>query len=326
VLVVALCVIAGCAAEVDLAKVTYTRTTVPAAAGGGGGASTGTDSPRANDPAFTSDKLREIDACEVLDRNLLSGFGSPDDPDVVDFSRCSNFMKDGAGKDLNISLTIGEGLLEDPSDADKNIGGLPAIESELDDKTACFETAVTETSPNRGIKVQIGGKIENMCDVGRKVLDAVVTRIRTDPPKYREKQGSLVAVDPCALATESELTAALGAGAKLSPTSLHWCSWSKDGGEVWVWLRDGVDPAKSADAAKTTKVDIGGVSAIQELSTTSGAKCEVAWAHLPATGSLAEVVSISFLRYDTKAAPQGEDACAKAQAIAKAVVPKLPKV
>jgi hypothetical protein len=309
----------GCGAEVDLAKVTYTRTTVPAAGGGGS-----TDAPKANDPAFAEGLLREIDACALLDKTMLSTVGTPDDNDVTDFSRCSNFMKDTKGKDLNISLTVGEGLVENPEEADKAIGGLPAMESELDDKTACFQTAITETAPNRGIKIQIGGKAENMCDIGRKVLEAVVDRIRRDPPKHEVRTGSLITVDPCELTPSSEIDAVLGKGSKVEPTSLHWCSWNRDGGEVWVWLRDGVDPAKSVGAEKTTKVDVG-VSATQELDTTSGSKCEVAWAHLPTSGSLAEVVSVSFLRYDTKDAP-GEDPCAKAQTVAKALVPKLPKV
>lgn len=316
----ALCVLSGCGAKVDLAKVTYTRTTVPAGGGGNGGS---TGAPKTNDAAFTSDKLRKIDACGLLDKDTLSSVGTPDDNDVTDFSRCSNFMKDTKGKDLNISLTVGETLLESPDKADKNIGGLPAIESELDDKTACFETVVTETSPNRGIKIQIGGKAENMCDVGRKVLEAVVNKIRTSPPKYDSRKGSLVEVDPCELTPAADITTVLGPGAEADPTNLHWCSWTSDGATVWVWLRSGVDPAKSADPAKTQKVDVGGVSATQELTTSGGPQCEVAWAHLPLNGSIAEVVSVTFLRSSPK---EGEDACAKAQTIAKGLVPKLPKV
>jgi hypothetical protein len=315
-LVVALCV-AGCGAKVDLSKVTYTRTTVPPA-----GRTATSGPPKTNDSAFTSAKLREIDACALLDKDTLAKVGTPDENDVIDFGRCSNFMKDLAGKDLSISVTLGEGLLEDPADADKNIGGLPAIESELDDKSACFETAITETSPNRGIKVQTGGKAANMCDIGRTVLAAVVNRIRADPPRYDTKPGSLVPVDPCAQLGDADVTAVLGAGAKITPTNLHWCDWSLSGAEIWVWFRSGVDPAKSVDAGKTQKVDIAGVSGFQETDTSSGAKCSVEWAHLPLTGSLAEVVNVTFIRYT---AQQGEDVCGKAQAIARTLVPKLPK-
>lgn len=321
-LVVVMCA-TGCGSKVDLSKVTYTRTTVPPAGGStrtSGSQPTGT--PKTNDPAFSAVKLREIDACALLDKDTLSKVGVADEPDVTDFSRCSHFTKDKEGADLSITVTVGEGLYEDPADADKNVGGLPAIESELDDHTACFETAVTETSPARGIKVQIGGKAKNMCDIGRTVLTAVVDRIRTDPPKYRVKPGSLIPVDPCAQLSDADVTALVGAGAKIKPTNLHWCSWSVDDAEIWVWLSSGVDPAKVADPAKTQKVDVGGVSAIQEPDTSSGAKCGVEWAHLGLGGSDAEVVNTTFIRYK---AQQGEDPCAKAQTIARTLVPKLPR-
>ena len=322
-LAAAMCV-AGCGSKVDLSKVTYTRTTVPPT--GGTKTSTpktsGTGAPNANE-AFSAAKLREIDACALLDKDLLSKVGVADEPDVTDFSRCSHFTKDKEGKDLNISLTIGEGLYEDVSDAKGNIGGLPAIESELDDKTACFETAVTQASPARGIKVQIGGKAANMCDVGRTVLTAAVQRIRTDPPKYQLKPGSLVPVDPCAALTEADVTGLLGSGSEMRPTNLHWCTWSLKDAELWVWLSSGVDPAKVADPAKTKKVDVAGVSAIQEADSSSGgAKCSIEWAHLGLGGSDAEVVNATFIR---STAQPGEDACAKAAVIARTLVPKLPK-
>jgi hypothetical protein len=315
-LVTALC-LAGCGASVDLSKVTYPRTTVPPAGG------TATSGPtRTNDPAFSSAKLREIDACALLDKDLLSTVGTPDENDVTDFSRCSNFMKDLEGKDLSISLTVGEGLLGESAQPDKNIGGLPAIESEPDDKTACFETAVTETSPNRGIKVQTGGKAKNMCDIGRTVLTAVVNRIRDNPPRYDRAQGSLAPVDPCAQLTDAEVTAVLGSGAKPRPTNLHWCTWGLASAEAWVWLSSGVDPAKSADPAKSRTVDVAGVSAIQSSDPSSPGKCGIEWAHRPLKGSFAEVVNVTFIRYT---AQQGEDVCAKAQTLARTLVPKLPK-
>lgn len=319
-LAAALCV-AGCGSKTDLSKVTYTRTTVPPAGGPKTSQTKTTGTPGTNE-AFSAAKLREIDACALLDKDLLSKVGVPDEPDVTDFSRCSHFMKDKEGKDLNITVTVGEGLYEDPADAKGNVGGLPAIESELDDKTACFETAVTESAPARGIKVQIGGKAANMCDVGRTVLTAVVNRIRTDPPKYQRKPGSLILVDPCAQLTEADVTELLGGKAEVRPTNLHWCSWSLKDAELWVWLSSGVDPAKVADPAKTKKVDIAGVSAIQELDSSSGAKCSIEWAHLGLGGSDAEVVNATFIRSTAQA---GEDACAKAGSIARTLVPKLPK-
>jgi hypothetical protein len=309
--------LAGCGSTVDLSKVTYTRTTVPARPSGT------TGPPRTNDPAFSAEKLRKLDPCGLLDNPTLSTVGTPDLDKAADFSQCANFMKDKDGKELDLTLTLGEGLLENPAQANKNIGGLPATEQELDDKSACFQTVVTETSPNRGIKLQVGGKAANLCDVGRTLLKAIVEHVRSDPPTFKTTPGTIREVDPCTTLRESELIAALGSAPNPVPTSLHWCSWSASGADVWVWLRSGVDPAKTGDAAKGQKVDLGGgITAIQQPDTTSSAKCEVAWAQLPAGGDIAEVASVSFIRYTPQ---QGEDVCAKAQALAKALVLRLPR-
>ena len=178
------------------------------------------------------------------------------------------------------------------------------------------------TSPNRGIKVQIGGKAGNLCQVGRTILAAVVDRIRTDPPKYPGKPGTLIQVDPCAQLSDADVSAVLGGGgAKVTPTNLHWCTWRRDSAEIWVWLRLGVDPVRTADETKIQKVDVG-VPAVQEADTGSGAKRSVEWSHLALAGSNAEVVNATCIRYDTQ---QREDACAMARGVAKTLVPKLPK-
>jgi hypothetical protein len=319
---VALLSLTACGDAPDLSKATYQRTTVPATEGPVGPSRTGaTDPPRTNDEAFSAEQLRRIDPCGLFDEALLSKVGKPDDNQQSDFSQCANYMRDSAGKELNLSLTLGEGLIEDPADADEDIGGLPAHESELDDKTACFVTVVTETSPARGIRLQVGGEAEDMCGIGRTVLEAVVERIRTDPPRFDLRPGTLTEVDPCGILSDADVTAVLGDGAEATPTSLHWCTWNAGGADVWVWLRSGVDPREAADPAGSQEVDVG-VPAIQESETSSSAKCDVAWSHLPLEEPFAEVVSVTFVRYTPQ---QGEDVCAKAQTVAKALVPKLPK-
>lgn len=318
-LLIALCaiaVLAGCAKEPDLAKVTYTRTTVPAGAMGGGNTGS-TGEPKTNDAAFASDKLRAMDPCGLLSEDILAGVGTPATSEPSDFSKCSNYMKDKDGKDLSVTVTLGETLLDDPSDADKNVGGLPAIEQKLEDSDACFQTVVTETSPNRGITVQIGGEPADPCEVGRTVLEAVVGKIREDPPALKAPEGSLAEVDPCAITDESVVKTALGSEAPAAPTSLHWCSWTAGSSFVWVWLRIGVDP-KEGDPAKVKQVDIGGVTVYQQVE--SAGTCKVEWPHRPEK-NLAEVVTVAFT--GTNSTP-GEELCGKALPIAKAVLPKLP--
>ena len=136
-------VLAGCGGAVDTAKVTYQRTTVPA--GQDGGASdTATGEPRTDDPDFTPEKLRTLDPCALLTDDVLANVGEPASNDRGDYAECGNYMSDSGGDELNITLTVGDNI-NNAEEADQNIGGLPALESQLDSGDACFVTVVTST-------------------------------------------------------------------------------------------------------------------------------------------------------------------------------------
>jgi hypothetical protein len=173
----------GCGETVDTAKQTFPRSTVPAGEGGDRTGSTGT--PKANDPAFSNDKLRKLEPCGLLTDDILAAVGTPADNETEDFGDCSNYMKDKDGKDLSITLYVGE-TINGAEGADKNIGGLPALESELDDGSACFVNAITSTNPNIGLRVQVGGEGDDLCGTGRTVLTGVVDLIREDAPAREE--------------------------------------------------------------------------------------------------------------------------------------------
>ena len=319
-LVVALCLV-GCGAKVDLSKVTYTRTTVPPA-----GRTTTSGPPKTNDPAFTAAKLRGIDACALLDKDILTKVGTPDENDVIDFSRCSNFMKDLEGNDLSITVTLGEGLLEDPAEADKNIGGLPAFSSELDDHTACFVNVVTSTNPNIGIRVQIGGDDDaDLCAAGQTILTGVVDLIRKDPPEREAATGTIAAADPCTLLEPGALKTLLaGADTTATPYTLHWCQWIGDTLSADVWFRTGYDP-KDTTVDPGTPLDLGnGVTVYQHADGTGAdASCRLEWRHR-STGSDGddEIIEVDF---DNQAAAAGDNGCATAAEIAKLLIPALPK-
>src|SRR5262245_39585183 len=69
-------VLAGCGEAVDTTKQTFPRSTVPA--GQGGNTSSTSGKPKTNDPAFTNEKLRELDPCGLLTNDILSAIGKPD--------------------------------------------------------------------------------------------------------------------------------------------------------------------------------------------------------------------------------------------------------
>jgi hypothetical protein len=311
-------VLAGCGEAVDTAKQTFPRSTVPA---GQVGTGTSTGKPKTNDPAFANDELRKLDPCALLAEDILASLGTPAENRVQDYGSCSNYMQDKDGKDLSITLYVGE-KLNGATDADQNIGGLPAFESELDDGSACFVNAVTSTDPNFGLRVQVGGEGDELCAHGRTVLTAVVATIREEPPERQERRGSIASVDPCTLLDTDRIKTAVGAETTMSPYSLHWCNWIGDNVNVGVWFRMGYDP-KDDTVDPGSPVDVGsGITAYQSP-TEGAASCRLEWRHR-STGEdgADEIVEVDF---DNSKAPAGDNGCNGAVAVAKVLIPALPK-
>lgn len=315
----AVAVTAGCGGAVDTTKVTYQRTTVPAGQANASGRA-GDGEPRSNDPAFTMDKLRTLDPCGLLTKDLLANVGTPADNNRSDFSECANFMADPDGEDLSITLTLGDSAGA-AADAEQNIGGLPAMENELDSGDACFVTVVTSTSPNFGISIQAGGNGKDLCAAGRTVMTGVIDKIRADAPVYAVAKGTLLEHDPCTILDEAALKPALGDDFDSSPYNLHWCNWNSTTASVGLWFRLGYDPAAAGSSG--TPVDLGkGVTGYQQATKNEVASCEIEWAHKPFAGEDTEIVEVF---YDNPKPKAGEDPCRGTQALAKTLVDTLPK-
>lgn len=318
---VAAVVLAGCGETVDTAKQTFTRTTVPAGEGGDRTGSTG--QPNTNDPAFTNDKLRGLDPCGLLTEDILAAVGTPAENSTEDFGDCANYMKDKDGKDLSVTLYVGE-TINGAEGAEENIGGLPALENKLDDGSACFVNVVTSTNPNIGVRVQVGGDGDDLCGIGRTILTGVVDLIREDPPLREEANGSIAGVDPCSLLDPAALKTTLGgAETEVAPYTLHWCNWVGESVTAGVWFRTGYDP-KDDTVDQGQPVDLGnGLTVYQTAETDAGASCRLEWRHR-STGSDGddEIIEVDF---DNSAAPAGDNGCATAVEIAKLLVPALPK-
>ncbi|CRK59004.1 hypothetical protein [Alloactinosynnema sp. L-07] len=319
-------VLAGCGA--DLTKQTFPRSTVPATADLGGGPADPTTATSGGgvtgDEAFATKNLRRLDPCGLLNEDALAEFGTPANSRLRDYDKCSNYMKDKNGKELNFSLTVGESLSGTSADGTFKIGGLPATESELEDKTACFINVITENSPKRAITLQMGGP-GGLCEPGRKMMESIVKQVRAGAEPLKLAKGTLVDLDPCEVLDDSVVTSTIGESAEKQLTTLHTCDWNLSGASFDVTFDISSNPDDLADAAETTPVDLGnGVKAQKKAEKSSGDRCRLEWAHapFPPDREVAEVVSVEFSRYSTQA---GEDTCAKVEAVAKALIPKLPK-
>jgi hypothetical protein len=321
----AILLLAGCAGA-DLAKQKFPRTTIPANAekvSDPTGTTRTTPAPDGEpvEPAFASDKMRLIDPCELLDEEVLKQFGTPGDQSRSGYARCSNFMKDKAGKDLAVTVETGQTMTSELKNADKQIAGLRSHEQTLEN-SACFVSVITQEKPGLGITVQIGYEDGDACTPGRVVAESVVKRIREDPPTREPVKGSLITLDPCALPDQAAIDTAVGADRRVYPYGLHNCAWVGDDRELTVDFRATFVPRDRDFDDKQTEVDLGGgVTGYQVDSVTAFPSCEVKWVQLVGDENKGEVVEVK------SAGPKESqfDRCATAVAFAKGLVGKIPK-
>ncbi|WP_158843381.1 DUF3558 family protein [Saccharothrix deserti] len=322
----AILLLAGCAGA-DLAKQRFPRTTIPANAENVSDpsetATRNTPAPDGKpvDPAFAADKLRLTDPCELLDEDVLKRFGTPGDRSRSGFSRCSNFMKDKAGKDLAVTVELGQTMTSELKNADKQLAGLRSHEQTLEN-SACFVSVITQEKPGLGITVQIGYEDGDACAPGREVAESVVKQIKDRAATRTAAKGSLITLDPCTLPDKAAVDAAAGADYRLYPYGLHSCAWVGDDRELSLGFRETFIPDDREFDKGQTEVDLGGgVTGYQVSSTTAFPSCEVKWVQLAGDDNDGELVEVK------SAGPKESqfDRCASAVAFAKALVGKIPK-
>nr|BFE48525.1 DUF3558 domain-containing protein [Saccharothrix mutabilis subsp. capreolus] len=320
----ALLVVAGCAAGGDLAKhKPYPRSTVKANAEAVSESGTQPTTPADGKPVdavFAPDKLRLVNPCELLDRKLLEQVGKPGQVSATGFSRCSNFMEDQAGKDLAVTIEVGQTMTSEVKNADKTLAGLKSYEQTLDND-ACFVSVITQEKPALGITVQIGYKDGDACAPGRKVMEGALKTIRERGAVRNPAKDSLVTLDPCTLPDKAVVDAAATASYRQYPYGLHSCSWVGDDRELTFDLRSTYVPDDRKFDDKQTDVDLGGVKGYQLDNTGAFPSCTVKWVHRLDSGDDGEVVEVK------SAGPKKSefDRCAAAVAFAKGILPKLPK-
>ncbi len=272
------------------------------------------------DAAFAVDKLRLLDPCKLLDEDVLKELGTPDDLTPGGFSRCSNFMKDKAGKDLSITIEVGQTVTSEVKKADKQLAGLRSYEQVLEG-SACFVSVITQEDPGLAFTVQVGYKDGDGCVPGRVVAEAAVKLAKGKTAARTAPKGSVIALDPCELPSEAAVFEASDKSPRRYPYGLHNCSWVGEDAEMTLDFRGGFVPKDDKFDPKQQEVDLGGVKAYRIESATSFPSCTIKWVQLRGEDNEGEVVEVK------SAGPKKAefDRCAKAQAFAKSLLPKLPR-
>lgn len=312
--------VSGCGTA-DLARKTFPRSTVPVAADNAAD-STGTGtatSGQAADAAFAIDKLRLVDPCKVLE-GVVGLVGRPSDYNASGFSECSNYTQDERGEDLSVSVRLGQSMTLEVQKADKQIAGMRAYEQKLD-SNACFVNIITQENPGLGITVQIGAKAGDPCAPGRTVAEGVVKQIKQKAPSRTPAKGSLLGLDPCALPDEAAVTDAVGSAPRRFPYGMHNCSWSTATADVGIDLRSSFIPKDNKFDDEQRDVDLGGVAAFQTLKAGAYPTCTLKWVQRGTSGNEGELVEVK----SSGSKSSDFDRCAKAQAFAKALLPRIPK-
>ncbi|MFB9905917.1 hypothetical protein [Allokutzneria oryzae] len=310
--------LAGCGTQVDLAKVTHSRTVVPAKVAPRTTQPTGPARPV--EPAFAVEKQRLIDPCGLLEQQVLAQFGTPVTSRPSGFADCGNYMKDGSGKSLSITVRLGQDMLSNEvSKATKKVGGLNASESTSG--SSCFVRAVTQEAPRAmGITIQVSYEGDG-CDVGRRLGESVINKIRTSPPLRTPEKGSLTVVDPCTSLPQNTPIEQLGGVPSQSGYGLYQCNWRRDDTTLGVEFSLDSNPKDRNYGPKPEELTLDGVTVYQRKEESYAKTCKLEWLHRDTGGGKGEVVEVKV--DSTK--KSDVDLCGKAVASAKALLPKLPK-
>ena len=318
---------AGCATGPGLAKTNSPRRTVQAGADANSPDPSTTKSAQAGkpvDPSFAAERLRLINPCALIDKDVLQAVGTPSKYTSSSYTRCSNYMKDKGGKTLNITLDLGYSLTStEVKNATKQIAGLKSGEQKLSN-TSCFISAVTQESPAQAVRVQVstGTGGAEACEPGRTVLEGAVRKLRGNPQKYSPPKGSPVEVDPCAIVDKATLAPVLGASPRALPFGLHQCSWTGQSAQMQIEFKTARIPADGKFDPKSVEVDLGGgLKAYQAFKDGSFPTCELVVVRTKDQSNAGEIVE--FIVAGSK--EKELDRCQAAQAFAKAVLPALPQ-
>lgn len=313
--------VTGCGPE--LTKVTHERTTVPPQPGSGG---TGPvpEGP-VNEPALSPQKLREVDGCELLKGDAVTQLGAPKEPIGTGPDICSVTITDPGGKEIRVSLTVGESMYGGLQQATGGLDGLPLTESRQD--KSCFDKVLTSEDPDIGIGVQVSYSDGEPCGAGRKVLSKIIQRLKNDPPRLSAESGSLLTLDPCKVMPKAALTKVLGEAQTSTPVTLHGCvtsATSPAGGSASLNFTFAYPPLGSSSSKEVELT--ASITALQTYYDPKNEQCQVEWEHKEFSSSSSrdgESVRVDYSNYTGDG--RATDACKKAVQLAKAVAGKLPK-
>ncbi|WP_165436150.1 serine/threonine-protein kinase [Amycolatopsis suaedae] len=260
------------------------------------------------------DRLRTADPCAALPERVsgLGEFAARADQ-VFYLNHCEYETENDRRVEVRLAAKFTpRGLIPAP----EPIEGMPV---RLDEEagSACEALIQLPTAPDLAVLVRNADNAEGRCDVARTLLAKVLTRLRNGQAARQPDPASLAATDPCAVLDKAAVEPVVGIVTEVERNGLYRCEWETSQTLALAYER-GNDPATDQDLEP---FDIG-VPVPVYRNKDGGAKglCVLTIVHRKVSEYRTENITVSY------AAGSRERSCEQVSTLAKAVLPKLPKV
>ncbi|MFD8493465.1 serine/threonine-protein kinase [Amycolatopsis sp. NPDC059657] len=286
--------------------------------------------------AATVGDQRTADPCSLLDPAVLAQSGPVNpDPDYGNFNGCEAHIRRGPEKgnvvDVRVEIQLPGELPPPPKLPEPGHIGIPERPPAKDDKCERIIWLPDGNQVKLVVKHNSGDWFDDLCGIAEPLVDGalkVLNRGQIPRRQHPPAQGSLQALDACALVSAQESSKELGGRATMAAGYGNWsCYWTSQNRQLTVEFAREWSPL---DADEGTREIIGGRETYVEAGGDGwedGCKAEIA--HRQFTGSpgspsqhWVETVMLHVEQRGTK----GSEHCGVAKAVAGMVASRLPAI
>ncbi|OLT41243.1 hypothetical protein BJF85_24270 [Saccharomonospora sp. CUA-673] len=270
--------------------------------------------------ALTVDRLRTIDACQLLDGVELGDLTLEASPYSLSAHQC-RFGESGS---YGSAVTLALGATVDPSrmvSTGEQVAGLDVLTSQHD-IGGCTNAVALPSDQQYGIELSVMSDDEHgLCEHLNRAMDIVIDELRVDPPVRDVPENSATRTDVCSLVDREAIAEIAGVVQTVSPDGLDQCSWRSVRGHGLAQVTLAPENTHGEDR-DTEQIRLGDVPAQQRG---MAGTCTVEWQHRTfeeqaddSLGPLVEIVRVTY-------SPNGDgNACRPARAVAEATLAEFP--
>lgn len=266
--------------------------------------------------ALSSNELRLIDTCKVLDMAVAGPFGTRTGDLSENPAGCATDITSESQRKVRYTLLVGTSLQETQSKMTRTgetVGWTPILGDREQGKSC--SRAVINQSERAVIQMDVLAPDNSGCTDADKALRAVIQQLLINVPMRQRLPESILRIDPCST-LDSELSLEIAGDPAKRSADPHRCS--VDGSDASFYIE--LVERKRPDTNSQSSVRIGEYSVYFNESQSDPSSCVLQYLARPTTGDFAEVVTVAVDNYSST-----PDACQKAERVLTDVIPRLPK-